>query len=527
LGIKYPLHDILFIGETGIIVEPIYSRWVLITFSSKLGSKSIMNTLKYNPLKSSTLCLICFLIAVTMGHMEMNWPYPLRSKFVPGRQAADIDYSMTSPLTADGSQFPCKGYISGSDDSANDDYPIQAGGDYNVSLSGTAFHNGGSCQLSLSYNNGATFRVIKSFIGGCPSGPNAVLDYTMPSFVPAGKAYLAWTWENDEGNREFYMNCAYITIVNPAGGDPSTMNSQPGIWVANQESVNDCTTQERQDPVYPDPGGEVEYGAGLSALSPKSESSCEVPPAADNRVAGVFAESAPSQSSNNPGSVSSGPPMPMSMVMDSSNTGSTVTETIPCDSTPGETTTYTTTAFTTTYICASCSPATFEVVTVTAPCDSSSMLTTSPNSIPSPVQPSLSMAPTNLPYANPSNFSPYLPCAPGSFLCTNVNTFWTCAETIFLTWTWQFPRSVAEGMACIPALSVLPQGMAQQPGSPSGYYRNDEYGQARPLGSCSPDGSIGCLRNGNGWMICDHGGWVDMGDVEAGTICENSGIIGA
>lgn len=34
-----------------------------------------------------------------------------------------------------------------------------------MSLQGTAIHNGGSCQISLSYDNGKTFRVIKSFIG--------------------------------------------------------------------------------------------------------------------------------------------------------------------------------------------------------------------------------------------------------------------------------------------------------------------------------------------------------------------------
>jgi hypothetical protein len=69
--------------------------------------------------------------------------------------------------------------------------------------------------------------------------------------------------------------------------------------------------------------------------------------------------------------------------------------------------------------------------------------------------------------------------------------------------------------------------MGQQSGSPSGYYRSDEYGAARPLGSCTPDGSIGCLRDGSGWMLCNQGGWVDMGDVADGTICENGSIVGA
>jgi hypothetical protein len=230
------------------------------------------------PSLKTCITLLPMLTNAANAHMEMSWPYPLKSKFVPGRAANDIDYNNMAPLDASGSQFPCKGYIPGSDDTSNDDYPIAADGSQrNVTLAGTAYHNGGSCQLSLSYDNGATFRVIKSFIGGCPSGPNAILYYEMPTFAPPGKAYLAWTWLNHEGNREFYMNCAYITITNPSGGDESKLNSQPGIWVANQAKENNCTTTEGVDPVFPDPGFEVQYGGGLSSSSPRSSDLCEIP----------------------------------------------------------------------------------------------------------------------------------------------------------------------------------------------------------------------------------------------------------
>lgn len=79
-----------------------------------------------------------------------------------------------------------------------------------MSLAGTSTHGGGSCQLSLSYDNGATFRVIKSMIGGCPL--TTTYDFTIPSYTPAGNALLAWTWQNLEGNREYYMNCAEVSI---------------------------------------------------------------------------------------------------------------------------------------------------------------------------------------------------------------------------------------------------------------------------------------------------------------------------
>lgn len=37
-----------------------------------------------------------------MAHMELKWPYPLRSQFDPANDYTNIDYSMTSPLLADG-----------------------------------------------------------------------------------------------------------------------------------------------------------------------------------------------------------------------------------------------------------------------------------------------------------------------------------------------------------------------------------------------------------------------------------------
>lgn len=49
------------------------------------------------------------LFSFVHAHVEMQNPIPFRSKFlVP--QPADADFSMTSPLEPDGSNFPCKGY---------------------------------------------------------------------------------------------------------------------------------------------------------------------------------------------------------------------------------------------------------------------------------------------------------------------------------------------------------------------------------------------------------------------------------
>lgn len=150
---------------------------------------------------ASALYAIFSLLPPALCHMQMSWPYPLRSEFNPATPESEIDYSMTSPLNADGSNLPCKGY--------QNDRPIEttvtyaAGSTYNMTLAGSATHGGGSCQLSLSYDNGATFSVIKSMIGGCPL--TSTYDFTVPTFAPNGVALFAWTWQNYEGNREFYM----------------------------------------------------------------------------------------------------------------------------------------------------------------------------------------------------------------------------------------------------------------------------------------------------------------------------------
>jgi len=35
-------------------------------------------------------------------------------------------------------------------------------------------------------------------------------------------------------------------------------------------------------------------------------------------------------------------------------------------------------------------------------------------------------------------------------------------------------------------------------------------------------GSFACLRDGNGWAMCNWGDWVDMGGVAAGTTCRGA-----
>ena len=160
---------------------------------------------------------------------------------------------MNSPLNT--GNFPCKGYETDFDTPAGDSTANWAAGTpQTVTLLGTATHNGGSCQFSLSYDEGKTFHVIKSIEGNCAGGPNNnKFDFTVPADAKSGKAIFAWTWFNHTGNREMYMNCAAVTIT---GSGTSTLADRPEIFVANVGKQ--CKTQDESDLAFPDPGSDVD-----------------------------------------------------------------------------------------------------------------------------------------------------------------------------------------------------------------------------------------------------------------------------
>lgn len=107
----------------------------------------------------ATLVAILPLTAPILAHMQMAHPYPINSQMDPQTSDSLKDYSYTAPLDSSGANYPCKGY--------QNERPIRttatytAGQSYDLVIAGSATHGGGSCQLSLSYDNGKTFRVIK------------------------------------------------------------------------------------------------------------------------------------------------------------------------------------------------------------------------------------------------------------------------------------------------------------------------------------------------------------------------------
>lgn len=604
-----------------------------------------------------------FFFPFASSHMEMSWPYPLRSKFDPANSYQVIDYSMTAPLSADGSNFPCKGY--------QNDRPVQtttsytAGFTYNMTLAGSATHGGGSCQLSLSYDNGATFRVIKSMIGGCPL--TSTYEFTIPSYAPAGVALFAWTWQNYEGNREFYMNCAEVNII--SGGYSgrrkrqayySSFGQLPYIWRANLEGINDCVTTEQEDPVYPNPGPDVAYGDGLTSDSAPSPGTCDASTPYGQAYQDLSDSSQPAESSIDqlPASTTTVPtsypsfsyspqetsstayptfsyePLPIPtpevtsasysseavsfdsapyqrVVSTESESYSTTTITIDCPATvtmtvyPSAATTSTITltpspTFYTTvnpactgtsascpcasnYQCQELDPCTWAcnayITATTLAYSTSSRPSPSPTASTrstrssrstlssrstwsshstwstrtsrrshstvvvttthtvTPIRPTSSArpAPTGHPPYATGDPNRYLPCVPGTFICTDDSSWDTCnypdgsdPDTPSNRWEYGYPRNVSAGMECITFLSPYSSETnryAQQALTPNGYFRDDRIVRARPDGDCDDDGSLKCIDGGQQFEICDQGGWVLMGPVANGTTCVNGEIV--
>jgi len=210
------------------------------------------------------------LAALADAHMIMRMPAPYTSPAVS-----------SSPLDPSGSNFPCQ-----STGGAFEGTPtkMEKGSKQQLGFTGSAVHGGGSCQVSITYdekpNAQSSFKVIKSIQGGCPARNTAgnlpanpdgaapdTYEFTIPEDIPSGKATIAWTWFNKIGNREFYMNCAPVEISG-SGGSEAGLAALPDMLVANIASMGTCATTEGTDIEFPNPGSDVETAEGTVNLGP-------------------------------------------------------------------------------------------------------------------------------------------------------------------------------------------------------------------------------------------------------------------
>ncbi|KAK5663130.1 hypothetical protein OQA88_6547 [Cercophora sp. LCS_1] len=221
--------------------------------------------------------------ALSSAHVLISTPVPFS---VPALH--------NGPLQPDGSDFPCQS--TGGVYQAAAANVMALGSTQPLDFLGTAVHGGGSCQISITYDTQPTknsvWKVIHSIEGGCPArntpgnlgnDPNfkVPFDYSfpIPSDIPTGNATIAWTWLNKIGNREFYMNCAPVSLTG-SGGSKSNWEALPDMLVANIAPGGGCTTEEGKDYTYPNPGKSVQsFASGELAFPQGNCGATSRPPA--------------------------------------------------------------------------------------------------------------------------------------------------------------------------------------------------------------------------------------------------------
>lgn len=172
----------------------------------------------------SVVLLYLLTVSPTFAHMNLRVPIPRTHQDNPYTTAQTVDYDIMAPLDGGKRPFACSG---------TKPWPsimtVKAGDSIPVQLEGGAPHDGGHCEFSISYDN-MNFISLKTVLRECMRAAGLTYAVPLPATMPPGKAVFSWTWVNAEGNREFYQNCADITVE---GGVPGGVLSGPKIVLAN------------------------------------------------------------------------------------------------------------------------------------------------------------------------------------------------------------------------------------------------------------------------------------------------------
>jgi len=233
---------------------------------------------------TTVVAALLFFAGAASGHIRMTQPIPYGTPD-------------TSPLKASGSDYPCKlQQVDGFNASTVTD--LKVGSTFHVAFYGKATHNGGSCQFSLTKDRQpsakSSFKTIYSILGGCPGlkGRTTTYDIPVPSEVPNGDYSLSWSWYNNIGNRELYMNCAPVRISGSSASD-SDFESLPNMALYNLADFNTCKTVETYDVEFPNAGKYVEKGTTYKPMAPAGCGSYKgtdvdagAPPSNDPQVSG-------------------------------------------------------------------------------------------------------------------------------------------------------------------------------------------------------------------------------------------------
>ncbi|KAF9169194.1 hypothetical protein BGX21_004413 [Mortierella sp. AD011] len=183
---------------------------------------------------TALFAIVALFIQSTVAHMALLYPMPrggvLDKKQFDGKVHAFIGFESKRTM-------PCNGY--------NKPGPVthlKAGETINVRFWGPALpekyfnklppigsassqynqarHDGGTCQFSLSYDNGKTFHLIGQYTKSCP---DFYYDWPVkipedaPSCEKSGQCLFVWSWTAANVD-QFYINCADVTIAGKSGG---------------------------------------------------------------------------------------------------------------------------------------------------------------------------------------------------------------------------------------------------------------------------------------------------------------------
>ena len=154
------------------------------------------------------ICLHLFMLFdVSLAHISMSFPPSRRNQLSEYyRNSGLVNYNLRSPLNVqpDFFSFPCKGFPKGPSVTTYESNTIA------ITLEGTAVHGGGHCQFGVSYDD-KKFVVLKTVIGNCLLNTMSY-SFDIPENAKGDDVTVFWTWINRIGNREYYMECADVTV---------------------------------------------------------------------------------------------------------------------------------------------------------------------------------------------------------------------------------------------------------------------------------------------------------------------------
>lgn len=163
-----------------------------------------------------SLLVACLALPLVHAHIAMVDPVPLGHQANPHVSGSGTDYDINSPLSPSSPAsltYPCKLYHNDASRGAGKSVSNWPAGSRQTfrwihisglvisilgrlltvdRLEGSAVHGGGSCQASFSVDGGQTFKVVKSWIGGCPDPAKMSFDFGVPAELPNGDALFSW-----------------------------------------------------------------------------------------------------------------------------------------------------------------------------------------------------------------------------------------------------------------------------------------------------------------------------------------------